>query len=690
MNRTESLPMVALRGMTILPEMVAHFDISRERSIEAVQEAMASDQKIFLLTQKDVEVENPGEADLYRVGTVATVKQIIKLPKQILRVLVSAEERAVLNTIEFADPYLRANITISEESDPDIAGEINREAMMRGLRDLYLDYAARMPKITKDMVNQIKEITELKKMVNQVAANMPLDYRELQEILEELDFDRRYELISFKLVNEMQIMNIRDEIQMKVKERVDKHQREYILREQLKLIREELGEDTTISDAEEFAQKAEALDAPDEVKEKLKKEISRFKNSMQSPAEAGVIRTYIETMLEMPWNKRAEDFTDIAYAKELLEAEHYGLEEVKERVLEFLAVRALTKKGDSPILCLVGPPGTGKTSIATDAILNQKDKDVLCIYVAIGQKASSIARVAEDLKKHGAMSYTTIVAATASDSAPLQYIAPYAGTALAEYFMAKGKSVLIVYDDLSKHAVAYRAISLLLRRSPGREAYPGDVFYLHSRLLERSCRMRDDLGGGSITALPIVETQAGDVSAYIPTNVISITDGQIFLESALFNAGNRPAVNVGLSVSRVGGAAQTKAMKKANANLRIELAQYKEMESFAQFSSDLDAETRRQLEHGKALMEMLKQPLCQPKSDAEQVVILVLASHGLLDTLPTAEQREKTAAFVRQFRADVSGTMQKIDADGKLEPDRVDAILNAWKAYAGGNDHVVQ
>ena len=339
---------------------------------------------------------------------------------------------------------------------------------------------------------------------------------------------------------------------------------------------------------------------------------------------------------------------------------------------------------------IIGDRQTGKTSIATDAILNQKDTGVYCIYVAIGQKASSIARVAEDLKKHGAMSYTTIVAATASDSAPLQYIAPYAGTALAEYFMAKGKSVLIVYDDLSKHAVAYRAISLLLRRSPGREAYPGDVFYLHSRLLERSCRMRDDLGGGSITALPIVETQAGDVSAYIPTNVISITDGQIFLESALFNAGNRPAVNVGLSVSRVGGAAQTKAMKKANANLRIELAQYKEMESFAQFSSDLDAETRRQLEHGKALTEMLKQPLYQPKSDAEQVVILVLASHGLLDTLPTAEQREKTAAFVRQFRADVSGTMQKIDADGKLEPDRVDAILNAWKAYAGGNDHVVQ
>ena len=355
-----------------------------------------------------------------------------------------------------------------------------------------------------------------------------------------------------------------------------------------------------------------------------------------------------------------------------------------------LAIDSMFPIGRGQRELIIGDRQTGKTSIATDAILNQKDKDVLCIYVAIGQKASSIARVAEDLKKHGAMSYTTIMAATASDSAPLQYIAPYAGTALAEYFMAKGKSVLIVYDDLSKHAVAYRAISLLLRRSPGREAYPGDVFYLHSRLLERSCRMRDDLGGGSITALPIVETQAGDVSAYIPTNVISITDGQIFLESALFNAGNRPAVNVGLSVSRVGGAAQTKAMKKANANLRIELAQYKEMESFAQFSSDLDAETRRQLEHGKALMEMLKQPLYQPKSDADQVVILVLASHGLLDTLPTAEQREKTAAFVRHFRADASGTMQKIDADGKLEPDRVDAILNAWKVYAGGNDHVVQ
>ena len=354
-----------------------------------------------------------------------------------------------------------------------------------------------------------------------------------------------------------------------------------------------------------------------------------------------------------------------------------------------LAIDSMFPIGRGQRELIIGDRQTGKTSIATDAILNQKDTGVLCIYVAIGQKASSIARVAGDLKKHGAMDYTTIVAATASDSAPLQYIAPYAGTALAEYFMAQGKSVLIVYDDLSKHAVAYRAISLLLRRSPGREAYPGDVFYLHSRLLERSCRMRDDLGGGSITALPIVETQAGDVSAYIPTNVISITDGQIFLESALFNAGNRPAVNVGLSVSRVGGAAQTKAMKKANANLRIELAQYKDMESFAQFSSDLDAETRRQLEHGKALVEMLKQPLYQPKSDAEQVVILTLASHGMLDSLPTTEQRAKTTAFVRQFRADVSGTMDAITATGKITPEQVDAILNAWNAFVGGDSHAV-
>lgn len=364
MRKKISIPMVALRGMTILPEMVVHFDISRERSIDAVQETMAEEQKIMLVTQRDIEVENPEESDLYRVGTIATVKQILKLPRQILRVLVAGEERAILDNIEVTDPYMRANVTVIGEDEPEIAGDINKEAMVRGLKDMYLEYAMRNPKVTKDMANQIKDITDLKKLVNQVSANLPIHYTELQEILDETDFMKCYELLAFKLVNEVQIMNIRDEIQIKVKERVDEHQREYILREQLKLIREELGEDTTISAAEEFEQSVAEMQAPDEIKEKLKKEINRFKSSMQSPAEAGVIRTYIETMLEMPWDKRVDDFTDIKYAKELLEAEHYGLEEVKERILEYLAVRALTKKGDSPILCLVGPPGTGKTSIA--------------------------------------------------------------------------------------------------------------------------------------------------------------------------------------------------------------------------------------------------------------------------------------------------------------------------------------
>ncbi len=279
---------------------------------------------------------------------------------------------------------------------------------------------------------------------------------------------------------------------------------------------------------------------------------------------------------------------------------------------------------------IIGDRQTGKTSIATDTILNQKGKDVICIYVAIGQKASTIAKLVSTFEKYGAMDYTMVVAATASDCAPLQYIAPYAGTALAEYFMYKGKDVLIVYDDLSKHAVAYRALSLLLERPPGREAYPGDVFYLHSRLLERSSRLSDEAGGGSITALPIVETQAGDVSAYIPTNIISITDGQIFLESDLFFSGMRPAVNVGLSVSRVGGAAQTKAMKKAAGSVRIDLAQYREMQVFTQFSSDLDESTKAQLEYGACLMELLKQPLCSPLSMQNQVITLCAATHKKL------------------------------------------------------------
>ena len=294
---------------------------------------------------------------------------------------------------------------------------------------------------------------------------------------------------------------------------------------------------------------------------------------------------------------------------------------------------------------IIGDRQTGKTSIATDTIINQRGKDVICIYVAIGQKASTVAKIVNTLKKHDAMDYSIVVSSTASDPASLQYIAPYAGTAMAEYFMHKGKDVLIVYDDLSKHAVAYRAISLLLERSPGREAYPGDVFYLHSRLLERSSHLSDKLGGGSITALPIIETQAGDVSAYIPTNVISITDGQIFLESNLFNAGMRPAVNVGLSVSRVGGAAQTKAMKKASGSIRIALAQYREMEVFTQFASDLDDATKAQLQHGKALMELLKQPLSHPLSMHEQVLTLCMATDGVFDKIPTRQ--------VKQYQKDI-------------------------------------
>ena len=292
-----------------------------------------------------------------------------------------------------------------------------------------------------------------------------------------------------------------------------------------------------------------------------------------------------------------------------------------------LAIDSMFPIGRGQRELIIGDRQTGKTSIATDTMINQKGKGVICIYVAIGQKASTIAQVVSSLEKHGAMDYSIVMAATASDCAPLQYIVPYAGTSMAEYFMHQGKDVLIVYDDLSKHAVAYRALSLLLERSPGREAYPGDVFYLHSRLLERSSRLSDALGGGSITALPIIETQAGDVSAYIPTNVISITDGQIFLESDLFNSGMRPAVNVGLSVSRVGGAAQTKAMKKAAGSIRIDLAQYREMEVFTQFSSDLDDATKEQLQYGKGLMELLKQPLCHPLSMSQQVITLVAATH---------------------------------------------------------------
>ena len=330
---------------------------------------------------------------------------------------------------------------------------------------------------------------------------------------------------------------------------------------------------------------------------------------------------------------------------------------------------------------IIGDRQTGKTSIATDTIINQKGKDVICIYVAIGQKASTVAKVVSNLEKYGAMEYTTVFSATASDCAPLQYIAPYAGTALAEYFMYQGKDVLIVYDDLSKHAVAYRALSLLLERSPGREAYPGDVFYLHSRLLERSSRLSEEAGGGSITALPIIETQAGDVSAYIPTNVISITDGQIFLESDLFNAGMRPAVNVGLSVSRVGGAAQTKAMKKASGSVRIDLAQAREMESFTQFSSDLDEATKNQLKYGSCLTELLKQPLGRPLSLHEQVITLCVATNKLMLDIDTKKIKEFQMDMLAFFDREHKEIGKAIDEKKVLDDELKEQILAAAKEF---------
>ena len=347
-----------------MPEMIVHFDVSRERSIAAIQQAMVEEQEIFLVAQKSIETENPGQDDVYETGTVASVKQLIKLSKKVVRVLVEGKNRAVLKKIEETDPYLRAEVEVLEEQEITIPDDLNAEAMMRGLKEIITEYAAKNGKISKESVAEILDITDLKRLVNEVAANIPLKYKDQQELLEELDFWSRYEKLSLKLVNEMQIMEIKEELQRKVKNKVDKHQKEYLLREQLKVIREELGEDTTFSDADEFEEACSKLDAPEEVKEKFHKEIGRFKNTIGSQAENGVIRTYIETILEMPWNKRAEDNTDINYAKEVLEADHYGLEQVKERILEFLAVRTLTQKGESPILCLVGPPGTGKTSIA--------------------------------------------------------------------------------------------------------------------------------------------------------------------------------------------------------------------------------------------------------------------------------------------------------------------------------------
>ena len=341
-----------------------------------------------------------------------------------------------------------------------------------------------------------------------------------------------------------------------------------------------------------------------------------------------------------------------------------------------LAIDSMLPIGRGQRELIIGDRQTGKTSIAIDTILNQKGKDV-----AIGQKASTVAKLVNTLKKHGAMDYSIVLSSTASESASLQYIAPYAGTALAEYFMYKGKDVLIVYDDLSKHAVAYRALSLLLERSPGREAYPGDVFYLHSRLLERSSKLSDELGGGSITALPIIETQDGDVSAYIPTNVISITDGQIFLESDLFFSGMRPAINVGISVSRVGGAAQTKAMKKAAGTIRIDLAQYREMEVFTQFSSDLDDTTKEQLQYGKGLMELLKQPLCNPMSLAEQVITLVAATNRIFLDVDVKKTKEVQLGMLDFFKAEHEDIVDEINEKKVLDDALTERIVEAAKEY---------
>ena len=369
-NNTKSLPMIPLRELTVLPEMVIHFDVSREKSIAAIERAMEEQQKLFLTTQKKAETDEPGIEDVYETGCIATIKQIIKLPKRLNRILIAVDERARLNYIEDTEQCLMANVTVVEDIDT-LAEEIgadkfpmNVEAMILGLKELFKEYTDKNPKVYKELASQIGEINNLKKLVDVIAANFPLPYIQRQELLEEVNLMRRYDMLVAKIVHEVQVQSIKEELQSKVKQRVDKNQREYILREEIRLIREELGDDSTISDADEFAQAVDKLQSPDEVKQKISKEIKRFRSIMNSPSETGVIRTYIETMLEMPWDKVCKEHKDIKYAKKVLDEDHYGLEKVKERILEYMAVRALTKKGDSPILCLAGPPGTGKTSIA--------------------------------------------------------------------------------------------------------------------------------------------------------------------------------------------------------------------------------------------------------------------------------------------------------------------------------------
>ena len=365
-----NLPVVALRGLVILPEMVKHFDVSRKKSLQAIEHAMLEQQKVFLVAQKDIEVEDPGDDDVYVTGCVAEIKQVLKLPNKLSRVLIVGQKRARIDMMDDQNEYLRANVEIVPDIDTSVEetgadrNPLNLEAMARGLKDIFKEYMSKNPKMMKEMAAQIDQTEDFRRLIDVVGANLPLKLEETQELLEETYIMRRYDFIAHKVVNEIQVQNVKEEIQNKLKERVDKNQREYILREEIKLIREELGDENALSDAEEFQNAVKELKASKEVKEKLEKEIKRFKSAMNSPAEIGVIRTYIETMLEMPWDKMSRDHKDIAYAKKVLDEDHYGLEKVKERVLEFLAVRALTKKGDSPILCLVGPPGTGKTSIA--------------------------------------------------------------------------------------------------------------------------------------------------------------------------------------------------------------------------------------------------------------------------------------------------------------------------------------
>ncbi len=362
-KQIRNIPMVALRGMTIMPEMVVHFDVSRAYSIQAIQQVMqGEEQQVFLVAQRELNIEDPDLKDVFEIGTIATIKQVIKLSKNMLRVLVTGEERARLISLEKEEGYLNAQVEVIEEAQAE--EEVVDNPRAKNIQELFLEYAMKNGKIPKDVITQVADEKTFLGLVNQIAANVPLDYLNLQDILEETDLNRRYEVLAFKIANEMEVMHLKEEIQGKVKERIDRHQKEFILREQLKVIREELGEDNMLSDAEEFETATKKLKASKEIKEKLMKEIHRFKSAMNSSAENGVIRTYIETMLEMPWDKMGKDNTDIAYAKQVLEDEHYGLEAVKERILEFLAVRSLTKKGESPILCLVGPPGTGKTSIA--------------------------------------------------------------------------------------------------------------------------------------------------------------------------------------------------------------------------------------------------------------------------------------------------------------------------------------